>query len=166
MPRSYARPRAGQPAALETLAWAGPGATIRRPDQEAAMQFREIVDTIAQACGWTVSGDPSGAIYIEVPTGSDRTQMVMITSDVDVADQAIVRYWSVIGPAEGLDLERCLEENARLCYGAFALKDQQLVMMDTQLVQDADPMEVGASIGNLAAYADRYEQDLFGTDDN
>lgn len=36
--------------------------------------------------------------------------------------------------------------------------------MDTQLVQDADPMEVGASIGNLAAYADRYERDLFGVD--
>ena len=33
-----------------------------------------------------------------------------------------------------------------------------------QLVADADPMEVGASIGNLAAYADRYERDLFEVD--
>jgi len=130
------------------------------------VEFREIVDTIAEACGWAVSTDASGGITIEVPTGGGRTQLVLITADVDVADQAIVRYWSVIGPAEGLELARCLEENARLCYGAFALKDGQLVMMDTQLVQDADPMEVGASIGNLAAYADRYEQDLFGTDEH
>ena len=87
-----------------------------------------------------------------------------MTEDVDVADQPIVRYWSVIGGLEDVDFRRCLEENARLAYGAIAIKDQQLVIMDTQLVQDADPMEVGASIGNLAAYADRYEKDRFGTD--
>ena len=84
--------------------------------------------------------------------------------EIGLLDQLIVRYWSVIGPADGIDFRRCLEENAQLAYGGFALKEGQLVMMDTQLVQDADPMEVGASIGNLAAYADRYERDLFGVD--
>ena len=128
------------------------------------MRFREIVDRIAKACSWTVAEEEGGAIRVEVPTGNGRTQRVLITEDTDIADQHIVRYWSVIGPAEGIEMRRCLEENARLCYGAFALKDDNLVMMDTQLVQDADPMEVGASIGNLAAYADRYESDLFGVD--
>ena len=128
------------------------------------MEFHEIVDSIAQACKWQVTTEGSGSICIEVPTGSERTQMVLITEDSDIADQAIVRYWSVIGPAKDIDFKRCLEENAKLCYGAFALRDEQLVLIDTQLVQDADPMEVGASIGNLAAYADRYERDLFGVD--
>jgi hypothetical protein len=128
------------------------------------MEFREIVESIAQACSWEVSDGEDDSICIEVPTGSGRTQMVVITDDVDVADQAIVRYWSVIGSADGIDFRRCLEENAKLAYGAFALKADNLVLMDTQLVQDADPMEVGASIGNLAAYADRYERDLFGVD--
>lgn len=127
------------------------------------MNFREIVDSIALACSWKVD-EADGSICIEVPTGNDRTQMVLITDDVDVAEQPIVRYWSVIGPASGIEFKRCLEENAKLAYGAFALQDDQLVLMDTQLVQDADPMEVGASIGNLAAYADRYERDLFGID--
>lgn len=127
------------------------------------MDFREIVDSIAQACNWEVEAK-QGSISIEVPTGSGRTQMVLITDDTDVADQPIVRYWSVIGPAEDIEYRRCLEENAKLAYGAFAIQDDQLVLMDTQLVQDADPMEVGASIGNLAAYADRYERDLFGID--
>jgi hypothetical protein len=128
------------------------------------VKFREIVDSIAAACNWQVSEEDNGSICIEVPTGSSRTQMVLITNDVDIADQPIVRYWSVIGAAEGIEFRRCLEENAKLAYGAFALKDDQLVLMDTQLVQDADPMEVGASVGNLAAYADRYERDLFGVD--
>ncbi len=128
------------------------------------MRFRDIVDRIATACEWEVSEASDGSICVEVPTGEGRTQMVLITEDRDIADQQIVRYWSVIGPASGIEFERCLEENARLAYGAFALKEGQLVMMDTQLVQDADPMEVGASIGNLAAYADRYERDLFGID--
>jgi hypothetical protein len=128
------------------------------------VRFREIVDNIAKACGWKVSAERGGALSIEVPTGSGRSQIVLITEDQDIAEQQIVRYWSVIGPADDIEFRKCLEENAKLCYGAFALKDEQLVLMDTQLVQDADPMEVGASIGNLAAYADRYERDLFGVD--
>lgn len=128
------------------------------------MRFREIVDSIAAACGWEVTDEKDGSICIEVPTGNGRSQVVVITEDTDVADQLIVRYWSVIGSSEGIEFRKCLEENARLAYGAFALKGPNLVLMDTQLVQDADPMEVGASIGNLAAYADRYERDLFGVD--
>ncbi len=128
------------------------------------MKYRDIVDSIAKACGWRVSSEKSGKLSIEVPTGGGRTQVVLITEDQDIAEQKIVRYWSVIGPADDIEFRRCLEENAKLCYGAFALRDDQLVLMDTQLVQDADPMEVGAAIGNLAAYADRYERDLFGVD--
>lgn len=128
------------------------------------MNFREIVESIAQACKWEVTEDEDGTLCVEVPTGSGRSQVVVITEDVDVADQPIARYWSVIGEAEGIDFRRCLEENARLAYGAFALQGQNLVLLDTQLISDADPMEVGASIGNLAAYADRYERDLFGVD--
>jgi hypothetical protein len=128
------------------------------------VKYRDIVDSIAKACGWRVSSEKSGKLSIEVPTGGGRTQVVLITEDQDIAEQKIVRYWSVIGPADDIEFRRCLEENAKLCYGAFALRDDQLVLMDTQLVQDADPMEVGAAIGNLAAYADRYERDLFGVD--
>jgi hypothetical protein len=129
------------------------------------VKFREIVESIAKACKWTVSEDGDDLV-IEVPTGGERSQRVVITDDVDIADQPIVRYWSVIGPAKDIEFRRCLEENAKLSYGAFALRGDLLVLMDTQLVSDADPMEVGASIGNLAAYADRYERDLFGVDVN
>ncbi|MEZ6188239.1 MAG: hypothetical protein R3F62_24925 [Planctomycetota bacterium] len=127
------------------------------------MSFRKIVDSIARACGWHVV-EEGGILSIDVPTGEGRSQVVLITPDTDVAEQQIVRYWSVIGGVEDVDFRRCLEENATLAYGAIAIHDEQLVIMDTQLVSDADPMEVGASIGNLAAYADRYEKDLFGTD--
>ena len=127
------------------------------------MEFREIVTRIAHACGWTLREDPSG-LLVDVPTGGGRAQLVAIVEERDIADQKIARYWSMIGDAERVDLQRCLEENSRLCYGGFAIKGKKLCLTDTQLLATADPASVGAVIGNLAAYADRYERELFGTD--
>ena len=127
------------------------------------MEFREIVFHIAQACGWTIREDGDGLV-VDVPTGGGRAQLVAIVEDTDIADQKIVRYWSMIGNADRVDLQRCLEENSKLCYGGFAIKGKKLCLMDTQLLATADPAAVGAVIGNLAAYADRFERELFGTD--
>jgi hypothetical protein len=44
------------------------------------------------------------------------------------------------------------------------IQGKKLCLMDTQLVGDADPADVGAMLGNLAVCADRYERELFGTD--
>ncbi len=127
------------------------------------MDFHEIVSAIAQACGWVVRQDAEGLV-LDVPTGGGRAQLVAIVEDKDIAGQPIVRYWSMIGDAERVDFQRCLEENAKLCYGAFAIKGKKLCLVSTQLIADADPAAIGAVIGNLAAYADRYERELFGTD--
>ena len=54
------------------------------------VKFREIVDSIAEACKWTVT-EEGDTLSIEVPTGGDRKQVVVITNDVDIADQPIVR---------------------------------------------------------------------------
>src|SRR5438045_3790736 len=127
------------------------------------MEFREIVARIASACGWGLREDGDGLV-VDVPTGGGRGQLVAIVEATDIADQRIARYWSVIGDAERVDHKKCLEENARLCYGAFVIQDGKLCLMDTQLVGEADPADVGAMIGNLAVCADRYERELFQTD--
>jgi hypothetical protein len=128
------------------------------------MEFHELVLRIAQVCGWTVRQDADGLV-LDVPTGGGRQQMVAITEERDIADQRVARYWSMIGDADGVDHVRCLEENARLCHGSFAIMGKKLCLVHTQLLTGVDPAAVGAVIGNLAANADRYERELFGTDD-
>jgi hypothetical protein len=128
------------------------------------MDFRETVMQIAQVCGWTIREDADGLV-IDVPTGGGRAQLVAITEERDIADQRVARYWSMIGDAERVDHAKCLAENARLCHGSFAIKGNKLCLVQTQLVATVDPAAVGAIIGNLAANADRYERELFGTDD-
>jgi hypothetical protein len=128
------------------------------------MDFREVVTRIAQVCGWTLRQDAEGLV-IDVPTGGGRQQLVAITEERDIADQRVARYWSMIGDAERVDFQRCLEENARLAHGCFAIKGKKLCLVHTQLLTTVDPAAVGAVIGNIAANADRYERELFGTDD-
>jgi hypothetical protein len=127
------------------------------------MELEEIVKKIAVACGWDlkVSGE---RMVVDVPTGKSRRQLVAITRETDITDQPIIRYTSVVGLSERVDLEVCLKENAKLSHGALAILEGKLVLTDTQLAKTADPAEVAAAIGNIAAYADRFERELFGPD--
>ena len=127
------------------------------------MQLREIVTRIAHVCGWTLRADPDGLV-VDVPTGGGRGQLVAIVEDRDLDDQPVARYWSVIGDADRVDYRKCLEENTRLSSGAFAIQAGKLCLMETQRILGVDPVDVAASIGRLAATADRYENELFGTD--
>ena len=95
---------------------------------------------------------------------STRAGRVGAQRALDIAEQPIMRYWSVVGPAEDIDERSLLEENASLSYGAFAIRTGNLVVVDTQLIEDADPGEVGSALSNIAAVADRYERELFGHD--
>ena len=128
------------------------------------MEFDEVVTKIAQVCGWAIRQDADGLV-LDVPTGGGRQQLVAITEERDIADQRVARFWSMIGDAERVDLQRCLEENARLCHGSFAIKGKKLCLVHTMLLATIDPASIGAVIGNIAANADRYEREMFGTDD-
>ena len=132
--------------------------------REGAMDFEELIEEVAERCDWELDRGEDGTLTVEVETSGGRTQVVVIAQHTDEAEQPLARWWSVIGSGETIDFRKCLEENGKLSYGAFALMGDHLVLVDTQLVQDADPMEVASSITNLAATADRYERALFGVD--
>ena len=80
-----------------------------------------------------------------------------------------MRLFSTIGNASEMSPERlvtALRVNASLAHGAIALRENQLVVVDTLILQDADPGEIEASIGYLAETADYYERMIFGTDEH
>lgn len=120
-----------------------------------------MFEAICQREGWARDGD--GAI---VPVAGGRRQR--IAADVLDADgQPVLRVYTVVGRAAVLNQARLLAAlrlNARFCHGAFAIRDEDLVMMDTFPLQGADAEEMRRSILYLTSKADEFERVLFGVD--
>ena len=117
----------------------------------------------AQVCaqqGWEIL---PGGVGVTLPSG--RRQVVTLEFFED--QEELVRLATGIGSAQGMPSERlslALQINARLAHGALAVRDGELVMIDTLMLQDADAAEIEASIRYLADTADYYEKTIFGTD--
>jgi hypothetical protein len=125
--------------------------------------FPEICRSVCEARGWDLN--PTG---VHVPLDGGRHQIVSLEV-FDHEDHELVRLMSTIGEASKLTPVRltiALRINAELAHGAFAVKDDHLVMVETLLLADADPGEVEASIRYLAQTADYYERVIFETDDH
>ncbi len=100
---------------------------------------------------------------------ADADVRVEVSDSLEFENQELVRLHTTIGQTRALGEERmvlALQINARLAHGALALRDGELVMIDTLMLKDADPAEVEASLSYLALTADYYEKMLFGTDDH
>lgn len=124
-------------------------------------RFNALCEQICADDGWELL--PNG---IRVSWGSGRHQLVALQF-IEHEGRELARFSTRIGVVEQLDEERllmALRVNAGLPHGALAVMHDDLVMIDTQIVQDADPEEVRASIDYLARAADSYEKSLFGTD--
>ena len=123
--------------------------------------FGQTCERVSERQGWEVL--PSG-VRVDLPGG--RRQVVSLEF-FEFESQELVRLYTVIGAADALPTERlvlALQINARLAHGALAVRDGELIMANTLLLQDADAPEIEASIAYLAETADYYEKTLFGTD--
>src|SRR5580658_7774284 len=127
------------------------------------MDLHETIERIASACGWEYRQE-GDCFLVTVPTGGGRGQNVAVVEATDPADLRIARFWTVIGDADRVDHRKCLEENARLPYGAFVIQGKKLCLMETEILTEADPAHVGTLIGNIASFADRFEKEYFGVD--
>jgi hypothetical protein len=126
-------------------------------------QFRGICEQVCQEQGWTLQGNG-----VRVPLPEDRSQVVELET-FEYEDETLVRLTTVIGGAAALSevrIRAALELNARLPHGAFAVRSGDLVMTETLLLEDADATELEASLRYLAVTADRYEEQLFDTDEH
>jgi len=125
--------------------------------------FSEICRRVCEACGWKLT--PSG---VHVALDNARHQVVALDL-FDHEDEELVRLSSTIGRAAMLTPVRltiALRINAELAHGAFAVKDDHLIIVDTLLLEDVDPGEFEASLRYLAQTADYYERVIFETDDH
>ena len=125
--------------------------------------FARLCERVCDEQGWELL--PTG---VEVRWPDGRHQLVSLEF-LDSADRELVRFFTVVGGAEGLGPERlelALQVNARLAHGALALRDGQLVMSDTALVADLDETQLRTAIAYLARTADDYERIFYDADEH
>jgi hypothetical protein len=122
-----------------------------------------LIQKICTANGWHYDHGRA-----QLPLDGGRTQDIEFQTFTADGEE-FVRLFSVIGPSAALDERRLmavLRLNASMRLGAFAIVGDNLAVVDTFLVREADHYEVRHSLEYLAKTADRYEQVVFGTDDN
>ncbi len=125
-------------------------------------RFDAAVERVCKAQGWDLSGDE-----IVLATDGERQQRVVF-DPFDFEGEALVRFSSVIGPSEHIEplhLNTALRLNYGLPHGALALRGEQLVLVDTLMVEDPDEEEIEAVVRYLAETADHFEATLFGPDE-
>jgi hypothetical protein len=104
---------------------------------------------------------------VRISWDDGRHQLVELEIFQDDEDE-LVRLHTTIGSIESLTPVRltiALRINAELAHGAFAIKEDELIMVDTLLIDDAGDAELGTSIRYLAETADYYEKAIFETDE-
>ena len=125
--------------------------------------FSRVCRRVCKEHGWELL--PSG-VHVKWPDG--RHQVVAL--EVFQHEQEdLVRLFTTIGGTEKLTpirLTIALRINCELAHGAFAVKDDNLIMVETLSLDNAGASEIEASIRFLAETADYYEKAIFETDDH
>ena len=125
--------------------------------------FADICRRVCEEQGWELL--PSG---VHVQWADGRHQLVELEV-FQHEKKDLVRLFTTIGTIENMTPVRltiALRINAELAHGAFAVKNDHLVMVETLKLDDADPSETEAAIRYLAETADYYEKAIFETDEH
>jgi hypothetical protein len=131
------------------------------PGREA---FDAALERVCERNGWGHSADLIEVKFEE----SGRHQKVRLAF-FDFEGREFVRFFTTIGSATRIDpmrLTQGLRVSFGLPHGALALKKDELVMVDTLLLDHADETEVESVLRYLAETADHLESTMFGGDDN
>ena len=124
--------------------------------------LKSMIETICRQASWSFHDERA-----QVPIG-ERTQDVYVET-FEEGGEEFARLVSRIGPASALNDQRltaALRLNANMRFGALAIVGDDLSVVDTFLIREADLDEVRESMAYIAKTADRYENALFSADEN
>ena len=125
--------------------------------------FSAVCRNVCEARGWDLL--PSG-VQVTWPDGRHQVVSLEIFQH---ADEDHVRFFTTIGATSDLTPVRltiALRINAELAHGAFAVRDDELIMVDTHLLDRADAKVTETAIRCLAETADYYEKAIYETDEH
>jgi len=121
--------------------------------------FQRVLSEVCERNGWRVAGN-----QVEIALAGDRHRAVRLEF-FDFEGRERARLYSELGNAEGirpLRLTQALGITFGLPHGALALRNDDLVMVDTLPADAPDALELETSLRHLAEQADHFAQTLLG----
>ena len=129
--------------------------------------FDGFISAIASEFKIRFHKDAEGTYTTTIEFENNRSQDVLITLAKDESGDRIINYFSVVGKLKK-DLcelyKYCLQLNATLDYAALGLMDDTLVLRNSIMLKDCDPIRFMKSLTYLAAKADEMEELLIKDD--
>jgi ribosomal protein S8 len=123
--------------------------------------FDGFISAIASEFKIKFHKDAEGGYITHLEFENDRSQEVLITLNRDESGDRIINYYSIIGK---LKRDVCelykysLQLNTTFDYGGIALLNDTLVMRNSILLADCDPIRFMKSLTYIAAKADELEE--------
>lgn len=125
--------------------------------------FDGFISAIASELKIPFHKDDEGQYTAIIEFDNGRSQEILVTLRTDEAGDRVINYHSEI-----LDIKTdmpdlykyCLILNNTFDYGALALRDKTLVMYNSILLADCDPLRFIKSLIYIAAKADELEEML------
>lgn len=118
---------------------------------------------IAHQQGWAMAQDHDGSVKVEVPTEYGRSQVVQISAGSDPDGRPLAFIWSIICSVNDIgDPYYLLRLNADMPYGALAVRDPHVILVETQLEQSADHEELMRAVYYVGRNADELEKQVHG----
>ena len=125
------------------------------------MECPQVVVDVCLRNDWQCDGHQA-----IVPIANQRHQT--LTFELFLFDgQDMLRIFTAMGPVASLSavqLNGVLGLNASLAFGALAIRGNDLVMTDTYLLQGDCHAQLAHSMRFIAETADRYEREIYRTD--
>ena len=129
--------------------------------------FDGFISAVAKEFRIKFHKDSQGGYSTRIEFDNNRSQDVLITLRSDESGDRIINYYSIVCK---LKKDVCelykysLQMNSTLDYGAIALLDEKLVLLNSILLQDCDPRRFMKSLTYIAAKADELEETLLDKD--
>ncbi|HOO70256.1 MAG TPA: hypothetical protein PK926_00735 [Spirochaetota bacterium] len=125
--------------------------------------FDGFISAIASEFKIKFHKDAEGSYTTRIDFENGRNQEVLVTLSNDESGDRIINYYSVVGKLKK-DLcelyKYALQLNSTFDYGALALLDNTLVLRNSILLEDCDPIRFMKSLTYIAAKADEMEEML------
>jgi hypothetical protein len=133
------------------------------------MDFDVLLHKLADDKGWSLLYVTEDDLYkLTLPVPGERYQDVYVAFRRDAENWNIATIWTVISEVEDFNLDQpteLLRFNWRTLYGSLAIKDEQIVLVQNQLTEEANWNEVGRAVAYMALTADGIEQEIYGDED-
>ncbi|MBU0552164.1 YbjN domain-containing protein [Myxococcota bacterium] len=127
------------------------------------MDFLTLLQQVCQYNQWGMAQQYDGAIRVEIPTEYGRSQVVEVIQGRDPDGRPLVYYWTVVVSVQEVgDPWFLLGLNADLPYGALAVRGNEVILIESQLMETADAEEVMRGIFYVGKYADQFEKQVRG----